>query len=165
MRDWCVASILLGWPRPGHGECCRGESLVKELLRTTDPVRLSWLMALLAEQEIEAIVFDTHTSILEGSIGAIPRRLLVGNDDYETARRLLADAGEMETDGSRPDTLLGGRVALRQPADQVVVADRCALARRVGELRGDDKNLHSPFSGVVVAVGCAAARRGSATLR
>ncbi len=57
------------------------------------------------------------------------------------------------------------RVALRQPANQVVVADRRALARRVGELRGNDKNVHSPFSGVVAAVGCDAARRGSATLR
>ncbi|MEX2617941.1 MAG: DUF2007 domain-containing protein [Alphaproteobacteria bacterium] len=89
---------------------------MKELLRTTDPVRLSWLTALLAEQKIEAIVFDTHTSILEGSISAIPRRLLVGDADYEAARRLLADAGELETQGSRPDTLLGGRVALRQHA-------------------------------------------------
>ena len=89
---------------------------MKELLRTTDPVRLSWLTALLAEQQIEAIVFDTHTSILEGSIGAIPRRLLVGDDDYETARRLLANAGELETAASPPDTLLGGRVTLRQPA-------------------------------------------------
>lgn len=89
---------------------------MKELLRTTDPVRLSWLTALLAEQGVEAVVFDTHTSILEGSISAIPRRLLVGDDDYETARRLLVAAGEIDApDGEAGDTLLGGRVALAQP--------------------------------------------------
>lgn len=67
---------------------------MKELLRTTDPVRLSWLTALLADAGIRALVFDTHTSILEGSIGAIPRRLVVGEDDWLRARRVLDDAGE-----------------------------------------------------------------------
>ena len=50
---------------------------MKELLRTNDAVRLSWLQALLAAAGIEAVVLDTHTSIIEGSIGAIPRRLMV----------------------------------------------------------------------------------------
>lgn len=66
---------------------------MRELLRTTDPVLLSWLTALLAEAGIEAVVFDTHTSILEGSIGAIPRRLMVADDDRVAARRLLDAAG------------------------------------------------------------------------
>ena len=51
--------------------------LLVELLRTNDAVRLSWLTALLAAEGIEAVVLDTHTSILEGSIGAIPRRIAV----------------------------------------------------------------------------------------
>jgi len=67
---------------------------MRELLRTTDVVRLSWLVALLAEAGIEAVVFDTHTSILEGSIGAIPRRLMVAADDEARARQVLRDAGE-----------------------------------------------------------------------
>lgn len=67
---------------------------MKELLRTTDPVRLSWLLALLADARIGAVVLDTHTSILEGSIGAIPRRLMVTADDHARACRLLRDAGE-----------------------------------------------------------------------
>ncbi|HYG88226.1 MAG TPA: DUF2007 domain-containing protein [Azospirillum sp.] len=67
---------------------------MRELLRTTDAVRLSWLIALLADAGIEATVFDTHTSILEGSIGAIPRRLMVAADDEARARRVLKDAGE-----------------------------------------------------------------------
>ncbi|MEC9153725.1 MAG: DUF2007 domain-containing protein [Pseudomonadota bacterium] len=50
---------------------------MKELLRTTDLVRLSWLTALLSDQQIEAFVLDAHTSVLEGSASAMPRRLLV----------------------------------------------------------------------------------------
>lgn len=65
-----------------------------ELLRTTDPVRLSWLVALLADAGIEAIVLDSYTSILEGSIGAIPRRLMVGTEDAAQAARILREAGE-----------------------------------------------------------------------
>ena len=65
-----------------------------ELLRTNDVVRLSWLVALLADQGIEAIVLDSHMSIIEGSIGAIPRRLMVGEEQASRARRLLAEAGE-----------------------------------------------------------------------
>ncbi|CAO3402304.1 DUF2007 domain-containing protein [Azospirillum melinis] len=65
-----------------------------ELLRTTDPVRLSWLVALLADAGIEAIVLDSYTSILEGSIGAIPRRLMVDTDDAAQAVRILREAGE-----------------------------------------------------------------------
>jgi Putative prokaryotic signal transducing protein len=67
---------------------------MKELIRTNDPVRLSWLQALLAGAGIESVVLDTHTSIIEGSIGAIPRRLMVGEDDHRRACALLAEAGE-----------------------------------------------------------------------
>jgi hypothetical protein len=72
---------------------------VVELLRSNDVVRLSWLMALLSEAEIEAILLDTHTSVIEGSIGAIPRRLMVREDDAVRARRVLAEAGEELPDG------------------------------------------------------------------
>ena len=66
---------------------------MKELLRTTDGVLLSWLNALLADAGIAAAVFDTHTSILEGSIGAIPRRLMVDDEDHAQAQRILTEAG------------------------------------------------------------------------
>lgn len=65
---------------------------MKELLRSNDPVLLSWVEALLADSKIVTVLLDVHTSIIEGSISAIPRRLMVGDDDYSTARRLLADA-------------------------------------------------------------------------
>ncbi len=90
---------------------------MKEILRTGDPVRLSWLSALLAGENIEAVILDTHMSFAEGSISAIPRRLMVADEDYEAAMRLLAAAGETETELERPDGLLDGRVVLRQPQD------------------------------------------------
>lgn len=67
---------------------------MKELLRTNDPVRLSWLQALLQDSGIDCLVLDHHTSLVEGSIGAIPRRLMVAERDYRRARTLLAASGE-----------------------------------------------------------------------
>ena len=67
---------------------------MQELVRTNDAVRLSWLQALLSSAGIEAVVLDTHTSILEGSIGAIPRRLMVADEDAKRARDILKDVGE-----------------------------------------------------------------------
>ncbi len=67
---------------------------MRELLRTNDLVRLSYLEALLRSEEIESLVLDGHTSVLEGSAGAIPRRLMVSSDDYDEARRLLEASGE-----------------------------------------------------------------------
>jgi Putative prokaryotic signal transducing protein len=67
---------------------------MKELLRTNDPVRLSWLQALLRDSGIESLVLDHHTSLVEGNIGAIPRRLMVSERDHRRARDLLAAAGE-----------------------------------------------------------------------
>ena len=68
---------------------------MKELLRTTDIVRLSWLSALLADSGIPMVVLDTHMSIMEGSINAIPRRLMVAPDDYPRAVALLREAGRV----------------------------------------------------------------------
>ena len=67
---------------------------MEELLRTNDVVQISWIVALLADAHIEALVMDTHSSIVEGSIGAIPRRIMVVDDDLEAARRVLREAGE-----------------------------------------------------------------------
>jgi hypothetical protein len=62
---------------------------------SNDPVRLSFLMALLADAGIEAVVLDQHASIMDGSVNAIPRRLAVADEDERQARRVLADAGEL----------------------------------------------------------------------
>lgn len=68
---------------------------MKELVRTNDPVRISWLTALLADGGIETVVLDANASIVEGSIGAIQRRIMVADDDLAAARTLLEDADEV----------------------------------------------------------------------
>lgn len=76
---------------------------MKELLRTNDVVLLSFASALLRDAAIEPAVLDTHTSILEGSIGAIPRRLMVADEDYARARVLLDDALAEAANGATSD--------------------------------------------------------------
>ncbi len=67
---------------------------MRELLRSTDPVRLSFLTALLRDAEIEPLVLDIYVSAVEGSIGAFPKRLMVDEDDFARAKRVLDEAGE-----------------------------------------------------------------------
>jgi hypothetical protein len=66
---------------------------VKEILRTNDAVLVSAVEALLEGAGIPHIVLDRNMSVLEGSIGILPRRVLVDEDYSGSARRLLADAG------------------------------------------------------------------------
>lgn len=112
---------------------------MREVLRTTDLVRLSWLRALLAESRIETIVLDSHMSVMEGSINAIPRRLMVANEDFDAALRVLRDSGEMDATGreNTADRLLGGRLFMRQPKDGYRAAiDPVLLAAAVPETDG-----------------------------
>ena len=66
---------------------------MEELLRTNDAVLLSFVEALLKDAGIPTRIFDQNMSIIEGSIGILPRRLLVPASEVEAARALLADAG------------------------------------------------------------------------
>lgn len=61
---------------------------------TNDMVRLSFLRALLADAGIAVVVLDGHASAIEGSISAIPRRVMVSDVDEMRARRVLGEAGE-----------------------------------------------------------------------
>ncbi len=69
---------------------------MKELLRTNNLVYLSFAQSVLIDAGIDCVVFDAHTSVIEGSLGVLPRRLMVADDDEGQARRLLA-AAERET--------------------------------------------------------------------
>ena len=74
---------------------------MRELLRTNDLVLVSAVEALLDGADIGHMVLDQNMSIIEGSLGVLPRRLLVGDDDFAAARQLLTDAGlahEMRAD-------------------------------------------------------------------
>ena len=66
---------------------------MRELVRTNDPVLVSAITALLDGAKIPHVVLDQNMSVLEGSIGILPRRVLVSDDLVSRARRLLEDAG------------------------------------------------------------------------
>ena len=66
---------------------------MRELVRTNDAVLISAIEALLNGARIAHMVVDQNMSVMEGSIGIFPRRILVGEDQVEAARRLLQDAG------------------------------------------------------------------------
>lgn len=66
---------------------------MRELLRTNDVVLVSAVGALLDGANIHHLVLDQNMSVLEGSVGVIPRRILVHEDDAGEARRVLTDAG------------------------------------------------------------------------
>lgn len=65
---------------------------MEELLRSNDPVWLSFVRHVLAEEGIEFLQLDEHMAALEGSVGAIPRRILVLAEDVPRARRALGNA-------------------------------------------------------------------------
>ena len=67
---------------------------MKEIARSTDPVRLSFLTALLSDGGVTAFLFDTHASIVQGSIGVLPQRLMVADVEYDEAVGILKSAGE-----------------------------------------------------------------------
>ncbi|MEZ5837723.1 MAG: DUF2007 domain-containing protein [Geminicoccaceae bacterium] len=66
--------------------------MMVELFSSNDMVRLSWARAMLEAAGIDVLLLDEHMSALEGSIGAIPRRLLVPQSDRERAKAVLEDA-------------------------------------------------------------------------
>lgn len=65
---------------------------MRELVQTTDPILVSFIEVLLKDHGILASVFDVNMSVLEGSIGILPRRILVADDDWHRACRALEEA-------------------------------------------------------------------------
>ncbi len=66
---------------------------MRELVRTNDAVLISAIEALLKGAHIRHMIVDQNMSVMEGSIGIFPRRILVDEDEDQAARRLLQDAG------------------------------------------------------------------------
>lgn len=64
-----------------------------ELLRTNDMVLVSAIEAILTAEEVAYFVADQHMSVLEGSLGFLPRRIMVVEDDAPRAREALHNAG------------------------------------------------------------------------
>lgn len=66
---------------------------MRELIRTNDMVLVSAVGALLDGAGIEHMVLDQNMSVLDGSIGVLPRRVVVPDGDLAQARELMREAG------------------------------------------------------------------------
>jgi hypothetical protein len=66
---------------------------MKELLRTNDPATIAFATALLRGEGIDPFELDVHMSVLEGSIGILPRRIMVRDADHFRATAILRDNG------------------------------------------------------------------------
>lgn len=64
---------------------------MKEILRTNDPTQIAFATAMLKGEEIMSFVLDQHMSIMEGSIGLFPKRLMVADSDEFMAKAILRD--------------------------------------------------------------------------
>ena len=71
---------------------------MRQLLRTTDPTSIAFAQALLQGEGIDCFEMDVNMSVLEGSIGIFPRRLMVREADFDRAARALRDNG-IDVDG------------------------------------------------------------------
>ena len=67
-------------------------SNMRAVLKTTDPVVLNFAANVLSQEGIESVVFDTHASVMDGSMGFLPRRLMVLDEDFVRAVTLLRAA-------------------------------------------------------------------------
>ena len=65
---------------------------MRAVLKSLDPVTLNLAANLLSQEGIESVVFDTHASVMDGSMGFLPRRLMVLDEDFAKAEKLLRDA-------------------------------------------------------------------------
>ena len=66
---------------------------MREIVRTNGAVLVSAIGALLDGAQIQYMVLDQNMSVLEGSLGVLPQRILVSDNEERQARRLLQDAG------------------------------------------------------------------------
>lgn len=73
---------------------------MRELIRTNDPTLVAYVSALLQGEEIVCFHMDVHMSVLEGSIGVLPRRIMVADRDLFRARAILRDNG-VDVDAGR----------------------------------------------------------------
>lgn len=70
---------------------------MKELIRTNDPVLLSYLEHILGDTDIGFVVLDLYTSSVEGSLGLLPRRIMVSEEGFDRAQQILDDLQQDET--------------------------------------------------------------------
>jgi tRNA1(Val) A37 N6-methylase TrmN6 len=145
---------------------------VHELVRTNNAVLITAIEALLKSADIPHVVLDRHMSVLEGSLGILPRRILVDAENWETARQLLEDAGlahELRPDKAGPkpgsaassdftdDAVLGGRLRLKQKRRGHRVGHDAILLAAATQAHSGDRVVE--FGAGVGAAGLALALR------
>ena len=64
---------------------------MRAVLKTNNLVQMNFAEAILKDAGIASVVFDTQMSMTEGSVGILPRRLMVADDDFAPAERLLRE--------------------------------------------------------------------------
>ena len=111
---------------------------MRELVRTNNAVLITAIEALLKAADIPSMVLDQHMSVLEGSLGMLPRRIVVDEEHLELARQLLEDAGlahelRPQQGGPQPDT--GGANGGCDDELQCSPAPRCHQIVASGRVR------------------------------
>jgi tRNA1(Val) A37 N6-methylase TrmN6 len=120
---------------------------MRELVRTNNAVLITAIEALLKGADIPHAVLDQHMSVMEGSLGMLPRRIVVGDEHHDDARRLLEDAGlghelrpvrGAESTDATEDAVLGGRLRLKQSKRGHRVGHDAILLAAATDARPDD---------------------------
>jgi len=137
-----------------------------ELVRTNNAVLITAIEALLKSADIPHMVLDRHMSVLEGSLGMLPRRIVVDGEHWQVARQLLEDAGlahelRPQSSGPKPDmtddAVLGGRLRLKQKKQGHRVGHDAILLAAATAARPGDRAVE--FGSGVGAAGLALAAR------
>ena len=132
---------------------------MRPVLKTNNPVLLSFAQSLLNDAQIECVVFDENASVMDGSLGILPRRLMVADEDVERGQAVLRDgiARRERPTETTEDKFLGGRLTVRQPAQGFRGGlDAVMLAAAVPAKSSD--NVLELGSGAGTASLCLAAR-------
>ena len=115
-------------PHCGINEA-RTDRHMRPVLKTNNPVLLSFAQSLLSDAQIECVVFDENASVMDGSLGILPRRLMVADEDVERGQAVLREGiARRERPAETTEDKFPGRPADRAPA-------RTGISRRTR--RGD----------------------------
>ncbi|MEJ0025464.1 MAG: DUF2007 domain-containing protein [Rhizomicrobium sp.] len=138
---------------------------MRPVLKTNDPVLLSFAQSLLAQEDIASVVFDENASVMDGSLGILPRRLMVADEDAERGMTLLREglARRAAPQEISEDRFLGGKLVLQQFKDGFRAGlDAVMLAAAVPA--GDGDEVLELGSGAGTASLCLATRVPGARL-
>lgn len=138
---------------------------MRPILKTNDPVLLSFARSLLADAGIESVVFDENASVMDGSLGILPRRLMVADEDAARGEAVVRTglARSRTPEETTADRFLNGRITVRQFVNGFRAGlDAVMLAAAVPARAGDE--ILELGSGAGTASLCLAARVAGTTL-